>query len=321
MALGLRVPVAEFPHPAYCEGRLWFHNGRLVTCVDRDGAVIIPPKYEIAQDFSEGLAAVSICSESAHTRTEQPPVWLYGYVNRSGDLVVPMRYEEAGKFVDGLARTRRPHAKFDEFIDRTGRVVFAVQELNVRPSGFISYCSEFSCGRASLWLDDGSKKRSVRLLDTSGKFVSEELPYNVVLRFSDGLAAAYSGREGVAFLDTSGKVAFKRRFDFAGEFREGLCRLRVGDSWLFIDRNGSVAVSPRRALAGESWNDATDFLGGLARVHVGGEFQTSNHGVNYWRGGTWNYIDRNGNTVAICRKDGEWPIRPLLGREYHAHHD
>jgi hypothetical protein len=74
-----------------------------------------------------------------------------------------------------------------------------------------------------------------------------------------------------------------------------------------------------RQMPGKSqnirWNDATDFVAGLARVHVGGTFQETNHGLRWWEGGTWLYINHEGKTVAVCRNDGDRLILPPLGSE------
>ena len=303
------------PFPAYSDGRVWFYDGKRFGCMDKEGAVVIPPKYDDAEDFSEGLAVVGMNVNSGDTGTRHPPARLYGYVNTSGDLVIPLIHAWAAEFADGLAVTRRPGAKFSEYIDRNGRVVFSLKDLKIAATKLDVSASNFSCGRAWISIQNGSK-RSFVLLDTRGKVVSEGLPYDFVNHFSDGLAEARSGSKVVAFLDTSGKTAFKREFDSVRKFHEGLCLVRVGGSCQFIDRHGAVALSPSLGLGAEPWNDATDFLAGLARVHVGGEFHDSIHGPAFWSGGTWFYIDRKGKTVAICRTDGEKPIDPPLGREH-----
>ena len=41
----------------FSEGRAWYREGQLFGCIDADGNVRIPPRYDDAQQFSEGLRA------------------------------------------------------------------------------------------------------------------------------------------------------------------------------------------------------------------------------------------------------------------------
>ena len=47
--------------------------------IDKAGKQIIPPNYNDAQPFSEGLAAVRLKGE-------------YGYIDRSGKMVIPPQF-------------------------------------------------------------------------------------------------------------------------------------------------------------------------------------------------------------------------------------
>jgi hypothetical protein len=68
--------------------------------IDDHGRTVVPMKYKYADDFQEGLAAVSANGRG------------YGFIDRQGRLVLPMRYDSlgprnerfgAGPFVQGLA--------------------------------------------------------------------------------------------------------------------------------------------------------------------------------------------------------------------------
>lgn len=81
---------------------------------DLDGNVVIEPKYESAEMFSEGLSAVTLTEKG-----------LTGYINTKGEMVIPPTFEYAGSFGNGLA----PYRANDlyGFIDRTGKQVIAPQ--------------------------------------------------------------------------------------------------------------------------------------------------------------------------------------------------
>ena len=53
------------------------------------------------------------------------------------------------------------------------------------------------------------------------------------------------------------------------------------------------------------WNAAEDFRGGMARVHVGGEFVHVMDAPSYWMGGAWHYVNAEGDMVGVCHADGE----------------
>ena len=82
---------------------------QLCGYVEKDGeALRIPQKYEVAQPFSEGLAAVRIDG-------------LFGFINPRGEIVVSPRFQSASSFSGGYAEIRIDNAS--GAIDRSGRLV------------------------------------------------------------------------------------------------------------------------------------------------------------------------------------------------------
>jgi WG containing repeat len=72
------------------EGFLVVQGSRGLGYVNRRGIVVIPPKFQWARKFSDGLAAVGMGGK-------------WGYIDHAGKLVIPFRYESALEFSDGLA--------------------------------------------------------------------------------------------------------------------------------------------------------------------------------------------------------------------------
>ena len=62
--------------------------------VDRTGAVVIPPRFEAAFGFSEGLAVVAV-KETGATK--------YGYIDKTGAWVIQPQFDSAVFFSEGLA--------------------------------------------------------------------------------------------------------------------------------------------------------------------------------------------------------------------------
>ncbi|MGQ9896475.1 MAG: WG repeat-containing protein, partial [Acidobacteriota bacterium] len=77
--------------------------------IDNTGNMVIPPQFEDAEDFSEGLAAVKIGN-------------LYGYIDRTGKLVIPAQFSHTHRFMGGVAQV--VINKRTGYIDRTGRVLW-----------------------------------------------------------------------------------------------------------------------------------------------------------------------------------------------------
>lgn len=71
-------------------------------------ALRIPRRFEVAEPFSEGLAAVRIEG-------------LFGFINQQGDVVIAPRFQAASSFSDGYAEVRIGNAS--GAIDRSGQLV------------------------------------------------------------------------------------------------------------------------------------------------------------------------------------------------------
>jgi hypothetical protein len=106
------APTAPVPAPAGEEEQWWVRCGgpfQLCGYVERTSeAERIPQRFEVAERFSEGLAAVRIDG-------------LYGFIDRTGRIVIAPRFEAAGPFTGNYAEVRFDGAS--GAIDRSGRMV------------------------------------------------------------------------------------------------------------------------------------------------------------------------------------------------------
>ena len=64
---------------------------RILGYINRSGKVVIEPRYQMAHDFGEGLAAVRIKSHGS-----------WGFIDKDGKRVISPRFDEAGRFSEGL---------------------------------------------------------------------------------------------------------------------------------------------------------------------------------------------------------------------------
>jgi len=292
MCLGLTVPalaaepnITWFPREIRIEGE--FHNGLVPVrysaltidgdqwewgpgkygYADKTGKLVIPAKYDLVRDFSDGIAVVGTLIEGKSHE------FLYGFVNTAGQEVVPVGYVGAQDFSEGLAAIKKD-GKWG-FIDKTGKVVIPMEYdyagsfsegwANVEIDGKISYIDK--TGKVVLTVDevygwaegfhDGMAKVSRQYaegqpskygyIDRTGKEVVPTI-YDRVNDFSDGLgqvAVDVDGPNGrVGFVDTAGNVAIPLKYSSAQNFSEGLATVRDPSDELkyVIDTKGNVVI-------------------------------------------------------------------------------
>ena len=101
--------------------------------IDQTGKIVIPLKFEWANDFHEGIAAVKVWDDTSIFH------WRYGYIDTTGRYIVPPIYNYVEDFKGGYAHVRW----YDEYgycwaatIDKNGRQVNKWQYGNTRlPEG------------------------------------------------------------------------------------------------------------------------------------------------------------------------------------------
>jgi hypothetical protein len=77
--------------------------------IDQTGKTIIPPRFNSAQEFSEGLAPVMVGGK-------------FGFADQAGKLVIPASFSEARNFAEGLAPVGV--GRKTGYIDKTGKFVW-----------------------------------------------------------------------------------------------------------------------------------------------------------------------------------------------------
>ena len=209
--------------------------------IDAAGRLAIPPRFERASDFHEGLAYV------------EEKMWLegpIGFIDETGRLVIPLRRQsDVPRFSEGLAAVGLDGGY--GFIDKTGKVV-------IEPR--FSYAGDFSEGLA--WVHTRDDKAGY--IDKTGRFVIGPGDFKLTddSNFSEGLAAVRM-RGGVGYIDRTGRVRIPPRFQRGRPFSGGMARVGVGGREGYIDRTGRLRVPAR-------YDIARDFSEGLAAVEVRG---------------------------------------------------
>ncbi len=206
--------------------------------VDPTGKFLIPPQFNSAEPFSEGLAAVELNKR-------------FGYVDVNGHFVVQPKYYKAGPFKEGFGWvvTRKPWTPFGTgeygialfgqvtYIDRSGR--------EMRPPFSAEQVSNFSEGLVAVRPGkiNGGCSQKVGYLNTKGDW-SIKPQFDDAHDFSEGLAAVNEGGKchmggKWGYIDKDGQVAIPLRYHFAGQFKNGHACVKEGEQWKRIDKNGN----------------------------------------------------------------------------------
>lgn len=85
------------------------HGGKLAQkyksgYIDRNGKVVIGLKYDLADDFINGIARVNIFVKDEKTSDRIKSRFLYGYIDINGKPITPLKYSLAENFINGMAR-------------------------------------------------------------------------------------------------------------------------------------------------------------------------------------------------------------------------
>ncbi|HYG37583.1 MAG TPA: WG repeat-containing protein [Cytophagales bacterium] len=236
------------------------------------------------QGFNSGMVPVRIGEK-------------WGYMNTAGKEAVKASYDKANEFHDGFASAQKGGVNY--IIDKTGK------ETEVSDPKVLTV-KNFSEGLAPF----ESKDKKEGFVDVNGKVVIEP-QFQSVGYFSDGLAWAKTVDEKVGFLNKQGEWVIEPQFTAAKNFdaKSGLARVKVADSWQFVDKTGKVMTL----------NDAEsfdDFKEGLCSGKKGGKIgfydntgkwviEPQFEGVRDFKngfaaaksGGKWGMIDRSGKWV------------------------
>ena len=226
--------------------------------IDKSGNEVVPLKYGYADEFSEGLACVSLTNKYKKDK--------YGFIDKSGNEVVPLKYDWAGSFSEGLAMV-----KLDgrwSFIDKLGNEILQLSNgdgenfseglARVGSRGIVSFGYYFD---------------QYGFVDRLGNEVVP-LKYSSASSFREGFAHVSNfGSHG--FIDKSGNTVVPLKYDSAGSFSEGLAPVNLDGRWGFIDMSGNEVVPLK-------YDDVWYFSEGFAPVKLNDR---------------WGFIDRSGNEV------------------------
>jgi hypothetical protein len=247
--------------------------------MNRQGGIVVAPRYAGASPFFEGLAAVKLSRDLSAND--------WGYLDTRGEIAIAPRFKAAGPFSNGLAYVEwvtKERILLSGVIDRTGRVVVEKPHLpdlsqalfgspsleqlrRLRSFGFGErLVPTLETGAASWTGPDGKTLVPARRFITVGLFSEGRAPVQVESGSARGTSWGYA--------DTAGALAVPPIHAQVSPFAEGLGLVR--DS---AGRRGWVTPSGDWAIPPMWLEDAQPFAGGRALVKLNG---------------LWGYLDRTG---------------------------
>jgi WD40 repeat protein len=262
------------------ESGLWrvrSQDGKTYGYADRTGAWRIAPRFDEAEEFSEGRALVRIRKQ-----------WFFIDPAGKEALGVPAGATECGSFHEGLARVKQ--GKLVGYMDQTGKMAIEPQfaeaktserSLVLGPGVTVGLFSTASAG-FSEGLAVFEKERKQGYIDKTGKVVVPA-QFDYASGFHEGRALVGVDKKW-GFVDTSGRIAIPVRYDEATHFSQGWAAVRVGRNWSYLDGEGKTALAVE-------FDEARAFSEGLAAVR---------------QGKLWGYIDRDGKLAIAPQFSAAW---------------
>ncbi len=245
--------------------------------INKRGEEIIKPRFVHAEDFSEGLASVSL----AKTETNEDGYVFhrdekYGMINSNGKTVIDFNYEQLFGFKEGLARAQDLATHNWSWIDKNGSWRFSpiyfynddFNELGLAKVGISkNYKSEDKIFRGT-YIEYGA-------INKEGQFVIPAIYYDLGNIRSEFIKATnFDGKyhDGIGksgYINSSGRIVIPFQFEEASDFSEGLAMVGVLVSdekkFGFIDKNGSFKIPA-------IYDYSHSFSGGMAFIKQFNQF-------------------------------------------------
>jgi hypothetical protein len=258
----------------FSEGLAWVRSETFVGFINRLGNVAFELPDSFSMGFNEGLAAVA-------TQTG------WGFIDKTGRFVSTKRYDQVESFSDGLAAVvegRWKEAKYG-FINKTGEVAIPLR-FDPRPGQLESMSlSRFTEGLAPIMFGN-----FYGYIDHKGNTVIPPV-FRDAGQFSEGLASITTADGQRGYIDTAGAFVIKLTSGRGGGFNNGLATLAVeinGRTKIgYIDRTGKTIIEPK-------FDVAYDFIDGVAEVYFSEKVISALGPVTRTGNG---YIDKTGRFV------------------------
>jgi hypothetical protein len=209
--------------------------------INKDGVVVIEPKFDFAFPLCEGLAPVQINHK-------------WGYIDRTGAMKIPPKFDSVGMFASGLAPVAADGKAY--LIKKDGSYLFD------KPFQDVTW---FSHGLAA-----AKEAGKWGFIDRTGTFVVPPTFDELRQLRDQGLAAAKQGNKW-GYVDRTGKWIIEPKFDRVDDFFGPIAIVTENKTAKFINPQGADVLTgmhpPENANSGFAYgfvevrDDAGKLLG------------------------------------------------------------
>lgn len=226
-------------------------------------AILISPfsinssNHEQFNVYNDGLVPVLI--NKGHKANEDEYIYLWGFANKKGKLVIDAKYSEVKSFRHGVA-----FVKLSQDNDGYLSTNWILINKKGKQKGDISipdqqFCpvGQFSSDPNLAWVYQAGVYKYIK---TNGKFAFDGA-YDEAGDFINGVARVKQG-SNIYFINSKGKQITEWTYDDARDMCEGLAAVKSGAKWGFINNKGKEVIT-------RGWDAVSDFHGGYAMVKRG----------------------------------------------------
>lgn len=209
--------------------------------------------------YNDGLVPVLINKGHKENSETGEDIYLWGFANKKGKLVIDAVYTEVMSFRHGVAFVKKAQNN-DGYLSTNWILINkkGKQKGDITiPDQLFCPVGQFSSDPNLAWVYQAGVYKYIK---TNGKFAFDTA-YDEAGDFINGVARVKQG-SGIFFINSKGKVVTEQVYDDARDMCEGLAAVKSGAKWGFINNKGKEVIS-------RAWDAVSNFHGGYAVVKRG----------------------------------------------------
>ncbi|HEX8333590.1 MAG TPA: WG repeat-containing protein, partial [Segetibacter sp.] len=195
--------------------------------IDSKGNEVVPPQYNVAYDFVNGLSKVCVGGRDIYGTGGK-----WGFIDTKGNVVIPIRYKTINGEFEGDSYARATMGdEWGIIIDKTGK--------EIRFNTCDQLYGTFYKSNLALAIKD----KKYGFVNKTGKVIIP-FEYERLYPFSNGLAAALKDKEGKwGFIDEKNNWVIKPQFSSGASFDNGFSVMNKDyKAYGCIDKTGKTTI-------------------------------------------------------------------------------
>lgn len=222
----------------YLDGVAKFSEGLLAVknkndkygYINKKGEYVIDAKFENANDFNEGLAAVRVNKENNEKEDESEDLSVYGFIDKFGKFIIEPQYDYTYGFCEGLACVRKD-SKYG-YINKKGELEIQLEYDDAH---------RFTNGKSIVGYRNTKKDNGDMLYGVINKNDKQVIPVEYDEIECCGSIYTCKNSDGYVFLDDNGKRIIDKEYNEASVMYEDGFAVVANDNkkYVIIDKKGN----------------------------------------------------------------------------------